>query len=239
MTAGTSTERPAALAISGLDAGYGSVKVIRGAELVVEPAQVVALLGANGAGKTTLLRTASGSLSPSAGSIRIAGEDVTRMRPTERARRGLCLIPEGRGIFRSLSVEENLLLSSPPWIKSPKLNAAYDAFPLLFERRKQTAGSMSGGQQQMLALSRGFLSGASVVLVDEVSMGLAPVMVDVIFEALQSLVARGKSLLLVEQYVQRALAMADVVYVMKKGIVTRAGASGSVDEAALMADYLG
>jgi branched-chain amino acid transport system ATP-binding protein len=215
------------------------VTVLRGVHLTVGPGQVVALLGANGAGKTTLLRAASGALRATGGSVRIGGVDVTRARASERSRRGLCLIPEGRGIFRSLSVEENLRLSSPPWIKHRRLDPAYEMFPVLAQRRKQAAGTLSGGQQQMLALSRAFLSEASVVLVDEVSVGLAPVMVDVIFEALRTLARQGKSLLLVEQYVQRALAMADTVYLMKKGELTLAGRPADLDQSELMAEYLG
>jgi branched-chain amino acid transport system ATP-binding protein len=228
-----------ALSVDGLQAGYGRVTVLRGVDLTVGPGQVVALLGANGAGKTTLLRATSGALRATGGTIRIGGVDVTRARASERSRSGLCLIPEGRGIFRNLSVEENLRLSSPPWIKPRRLDPAYQMFPALAERRKQVAGTLSGGQQQMLALSRAFLSEASVVLVDEVSVGLAPVIVDAIFEALRALAAQGKSLLLVEQYVQRALAMADTVYLMKKGELTLAGRPADLDQRELMAEYLG
>jgi branched-chain amino acid transport system ATP-binding protein len=228
-----------ALSVHDLRAGYGPVTVLRGVDMSVGPGEVVALLGANGAGKTTLLRATSGAMRAAGGSIRIGGVDVTRARASERSRRGLCLIPEGRGIFRNLSVEENLRLSSPPWIKPRRLGPAYEMFPVLAQRRKQAAGLLSGGQQQMLALSRAFLSDASVVLVDEVSVGLAPVMVDAIFKALRALAAQGKSLLLVEQYVQRALAMADTVYLMKKGELTLAGRPADLDQSELMAEYLG
>jgi branched-chain amino acid transport system ATP-binding protein len=199
------------------------VTVLRDVDLVVPPGQVVALLGANGAGKTTLLRTAAGLLPPSRGQVRIEGVEVTKQAPNRRSRAGLCLIPEGRGIFRNLTVAENLRMSTPAWVSRPDLDAVYDAFPILKERRKQLAGSMSGGQQQMLALARASLAEAKLVLVDEASMGLAPIAVDIIFAALSALAARGVALLVVEQYVNRALAMADVVYLMKKGVVTLAG----------------
>jgi branched-chain amino acid transport system ATP-binding protein len=228
-----------ALELRDVDAGYGKVSVLRGVDLVVRPGEVVALLGPNGAGKTTLLRTAAGLLRPSGGSIAVAGSDVTRREPHARARAGLCLIPEGRGIFRNLTVDENLRLSSPPWVRSVDYDAAYTAFPILKDRRTQVAGTLSGGQQQMLALARAILAGSSVVLVDEVSMGLAPIVVDVIFEALHVLVERGVALLVVEQYVERALAMADSVYLIKKGQVRHAGAPSELSGSALMAEYMG
>jgi branched-chain amino acid transport system ATP-binding protein len=184
------------------------------------------------------MRTAAGVVSAAAGTVHVNGADVTRLAPNQRARRSLCLIPEGRGIFRNLTVEENLRINTPPWVKPVSFDSAYQAFPILAERRKQVAGTLSGGQQQMLALTRAWLSQASVVLVDEASMGLAPVMVDVIFEALHALAARGVSLLLVEQYVRRALAMADAVYLMKKGVVTRAGDPAALEESDLAAEYL-
>jgi branched-chain amino acid transport system ATP-binding protein len=235
----TSMPSAPALSVQDLRAGYGRVTVLRGVDLTVGRGQVVALLGANGAGKTTLLRAISGALRVAGGSIRIGGVDVTRTPASLRSRRGLCLIPEGRGIFRNLSVQENLRLNSPPWIKPPRLDPAYEMFPVLAQRRKQAAGTLSGGQQQMLALSRAFLSEASVVLVDEVSVGLAPVIVDAIFDALRALAAQGTSLLLVEQYVQRALAMADTVYLMKRGQLTLAGRPADLDQSELMAEYLG
>jgi branched-chain amino acid transport system ATP-binding protein len=228
-----------ALSIHGVCARYGAVTVLRDVDLEVGAGQVVALLGANGAGKTTLMRTAAGVVRAAAGTVRINGKDVTRLDPNERARHGLCLIPEGRGIFRNLTVEENLRISTPPWVKPASFDTAFNAFPILKERRKQIAGTLSGGQQQMLALARASLSQASVVLVDEASMGLAPVMVDVIFEALHALAALGISLLIVEQYVKRALAMADSVYLMKKGAVTHAGHPATLEESDLMAEYLG
>jgi branched-chain amino acid transport system ATP-binding protein len=227
------------LALTGVTAGYGRTTVLREVDLTVAAGSVVALLGPNGAGKTTLLRTASGLLAPAAGEIRLAGESITRARPHERARRGLCLVPEGRGIFPNLSVRDNLLLQIPPWSKGRDCDAALEAFPVLRDRLSQRAGSMSGGQQQMLALSRCFLADPKVVLLDEVSMGLAPRIIDEIFAALVAVSRRGVALVLVEQYVSRALAIADHVYLLGRGAVTFSGAPSELDEDELTKRYIG
>ena len=194
--------------------------------------------GPNGAGKTTLLRAAS-LLSVSAGQVRLSGSDVTRQPPYRRAVNGLCLVPEGRGIFPNLSVRENLLLQVPPTRKDVGYEPALEAFPILSERLAQRAGSMSGGQQQMLALSRCFLSDPSVVLLDEVSMGLAPRIIDEIFDALVKLSQNGVALLLVEQYVNRALGIADHVYLLGRGRITFSGPPNELDEAELIRRYVG
>src|SRR5215210_4480450 len=157
----------AVLELSGITAGYGRTTVLRDVDVTVEAGTVVALLGPNGAGKTTLLRTAAGLMRPSAGVIRQEGDDVTRRDAVRRARAGLCLVPEGRGIFRSLTVKENLLLQVPPWHKDGGLERAYETFPVLKERNRQVAGTMSGGQQQMLALARAYLADPKLVLLDE------------------------------------------------------------------------
>jgi len=229
----------AVLELSGVSAGYGRTTVLREVDLAVRPGSVVALLGPNGAGKTTLLRVAAGLLTPSAGRVTIGAEDVTRRPPSQRARQGLCLIPEGRGIFPNLSVRENLILQLPAWKQEQSFEPALAAFPVLRERLGQTAGSMSGGQQQMLALSRCFLSDPKVVLLDEVSMGLAPRIIDEIFEALLELSRRGVALLLVEQYVNRALQVADHVYLLGRGCVTFSGRPTDLDESELMRRYIG
>jgi branched-chain amino acid transport system ATP-binding protein len=229
----------AALEITDLSAGYGQVTILRNVNLRVAPGQVVALLGANGAGKTTLLKTAAGLIRPSRGQILVGGQDVTRAPAHRRARAGLCLIPEGRGIFRNLSVAENLRLSAPSWVKDADLESVYERFPILKDRRGQTAGTMSGGQQQMLALARATLAQPSLVLVDEVSMGLAPVTIDIIFEALKAVAASGVALLVVEQYVHRALEIADSVYLIKKGEVTSVGDPSHAATTDLFAEYMG
>ena len=227
------------LRIESLSAGYGRTEVLRDVTLGVPAGSVAALLGPNGAGKTTLLRTAAGLLRPSAGSVQLNGTDVTKRRPAERSRGGLCLIPEGRGIFPNLTVRENLVLQVPRGRKDAALDDALEAFPVLKERLGQVAGTMSGGQQQQLALSRCYLAAPAVVLLDEVSMGLAPKVIDDIFEALRKLAAKGVALLLVEQYVHRALEMADVVYLLNRGQVTFSGPPSELDEDELMRGYLG
>jgi branched-chain amino acid transport system ATP-binding protein len=232
------TVNASALALEGITAGYGRTTVLRDVTVTVPAGSVVALIGPNGAGKTTLLRTAGGLLRPTAGRVAGAGEDLTRLRPHQRARAGVCLIPEGRGVFPGLSVRENLLMQLPPWSKASGFDAAIDAFPVLGERLDQRAGTMSGGQQQMLALARCFLTDPSVVMLDEVSMGLAPRVIDEIFAALQKLADSGVALLLVEQYVTRALAMADQVYLLDRGRIVFSGAANEVDADEVVRRYL-
>jgi branched-chain amino acid transport system ATP-binding protein len=227
------------LELRGITAGYGRTTVLRDVDISVPPGQIVALLGPNGAGKTTLLRVASGLLHARGGEVLLHGETANKERPFQRARAGLCLVPEGRGIFPNLSVKDNLLLQVPPWKQEQDFEPALEAFPVLRERLKQTAGSMSGGQQQMLALSRCFLAEPNVVLLDEVSMGLAPRIIDEIFEALEKLSHSGASLLLVEQYVGRALKAADKLYLLGRGSVTFSGTPSDIDEAELMRRYMG
>jgi branched-chain amino acid transport system ATP-binding protein len=198
----------------------------------------VALLGPNGAGKTTLLRVASGLLRPSSGQVLLDGKDVSRAAPHKLVELGLCHVPEGRGIFPSLTVRENLILQSKPGTESDSVEKAVSAFPRLGERLTQQAGTMSGGEQQMLALARAYVQNPRFVLLDEVSMGLAPKVVDEIFEFLALLASQGASLLLVEQYVTRALAAADYVYLLGRGTVTFAGEPGELDADALAEQYI-
>jgi branched-chain amino acid transport system ATP-binding protein len=212
--------------------------VLRDIDFRVPPSSVVALLGANGAGKTTLLRAASGLLRPSKGKVLLDGKDVTRRASHDRARGGLCLVPDGRGVFPSLSVRDNLQLQVPPWDKGGRIDEAFDIFPVLKERLKQTAGTMSGGQQQMLALARCFLAKPKVVLLDEVSMGLAPRVVEEIFQAVRRLASTGVAILLVEQYVTTALELADSVSVMSRGRISFTGSPDQVDHDALINHYI-
>ena len=226
------------LELRGIEAGYGEHTVLRGVSLTVQRGSVVGVLGPNGAGKTTLLRVASGLLKPSTGAVLLDGEDVTRTRPYARARRGLCHIPEGRGIYPTLTVRENLVLHSHKGEEAAALDRATSAFPVLGEKLRQPAGQLSGGQQQMLSLVRAYLTDPKLVLVDEASMGLAPVVIDRIFEFLGQIASSGTALLIVEQYVNRALALADRVYLLNKGSVAFTGKSQDVGDD-LFAHYLG
>jgi branched-chain amino acid transport system ATP-binding protein len=233
------TTTPPVLELTSVTAGYGAATVLRDIDLTVRAGVIDALLGPNGAGKTTLLRVASGLLRPTAGTVAVGGVDATTQPPSRRARAGVCMIPEGRGIFRSLSVAENLRLQVPPWRRDADLEPALAAFPVLRDRMRQQAGTLSGGQQQMLALARCWLAEPTIVLLDEVSMGLAPRIVDEIFEALTALAATGVALLLVEQYVDRALQMADTVQLLSRGSIAFAGPSSDLDPATVMSGYLG
>jgi branched-chain amino acid transport system ATP-binding protein len=227
------------LELQGVVAGYGATTVLRGVDLTVPDGVVVALLGANGAGKTTLLRVASGLLHPTAGRVLVDGEDVSRAAPSALVRRGVCHVPEGRGVFAPLTVRENLLLQAPRGEESAALDRAVAVFPRLGERMGQVAGTMSGGEQQMLALARAYVQHPKVVLLDEVSMGLAPKVVDEIFEFLGLLSSQGVSLLLVEQYVTRALAAADYVYLLNRGEVAFAGEPSELEGEDVFTQYVG
>jgi branched-chain amino acid transport system ATP-binding protein len=236
---GSAAGQPAhSLVLSDIYAGYGRAQVLRGITVEVPRGAIVALLGPNGAGKTTLLRVASGLLKATAGTVVVDSRDVTQASPASRARAGLCLIPEGRGIFRSLSVRENLRLQVPPWLRDNQLDRVLEMFPVLRKRLSQTAGTMSGGEQQMLALARAYLADPDVVLLDEVSMGLAPKVVDAIFDVLRRLADTGVSMLLVEQYVARALEMADGVVLLNKGEVAFSGPSSALEESEVLGGYL-
>jgi branched-chain amino acid transport system ATP-binding protein len=228
-----------ALRLEGVTAGYGRATVLRDVTLNIPPASIVALLGPNGAGKTTLLRVASGVIKPTAGDIFFGERNITKEAPSARVRSGVCLIPEGRGIFRNMTVRENLLLQIPPWLKNKSIGVALDIFPPLAARLNLPAGRLSGGQQQMLALARAYLASAQVVMLDEVSMGLAPIVVEQIFQSLRTLADTGTSLLVVEQYVNRALEMSDHVYLLNHGAIVFSGAPSELDEEAVVRSYLG
>jgi branched-chain amino acid transport system ATP-binding protein len=227
------------LELRGVTAAYGSHTVLRDVNLVVPDNAVVALLGPNGAGKTTLLRVASGLLKPSSGRVLVDGVDVTGWPPHKLSQLGVCHVPEGRGIFRALSVKDNIRLQANDDFKQDPVVAVAEAFPRLGERLAQRAGTMSGGEQQMLALARAYVAAAKTVLLDEVSMGLAPKIIDEIFEYLHRLAAQGAALLLVEQYVARALELADFVFILNKGRVQFVGESDELGEEQILASYLG
>jgi branched-chain amino acid transport system ATP-binding protein len=227
------------LELDNISAGYGSTRVLRDVSLWLPPESVVALLGTNGAGKTTLLRVASGLLAPTSGRLSVDGKDLTGKRPHTLARNGVCHVPEGRGVFPTLTVKENILIQAAGGDLDEAVERAVSAFPVLGHKLGQLAGSLSGGQQQMLALAHAYVTDADYVLLDEVSMGLAPVVVDEIFEFLGRLADDGRSLLLVEQYVARALELADYVYLMNRGRIEFAGEPGELDGDRLVAQYLG
>jgi branched-chain amino acid transport system ATP-binding protein len=227
------------LKLDGITAGYGGTTVLWDVNLEVLDSSVVALLGPNGAGKTTLLRAACGFIPTKEGSIRLDGQDVTGQTMHQIARRGVCHVPEGRGIFPSLTVRENLMLFSPKGREAEELERATASFPILGQRLRQTTGSMSGGEQQMLAMVRAYLSDPRLVLVDEASMGLAPLIVDQIFDFLQGIARQGTSLLIVEQYVYRALALADYVYRLNHGTIVFAGTPEEVQQQDIFERYLG
>jgi branched-chain amino acid transport system ATP-binding protein len=228
----------AVLELRDVAAGYGEADVLLGISLAVHEGSIVTLLGANGAGKTTVMRVACGILRPSRGQVLVGSGDVTHASAQRHAQAGVCLIPEGRGIFRSLSVRDNLELFRPPWARRSSLDEVLETFPILGGRLGQTAGTLSGGEQQMLALSRAFLSEAKVVLVDEVSMGLAPMLVDQIFEILAKIAAEGVAVLLVEQYVRRALEIADFAYVLNRGEIVLSGTTDHVSYDDVAGTYL-
>ena len=209
------------LSLHGVTAGYGTTTVLRDVDLRVPDGSVVALIGPNGAGKTTLLRVASGLIRATTGSFEIDGLDVSGAGPSGLVGHGVCHVPEGRGVFRDLTVRENLqLFAAGSRSTEDGIGRAVDAFPRLGERLGQTAGTMSGGEQQMLALARAYVTTPRFVLLDEVSMGLAPNIVDEIFAFLARLSAEGCALLLVEQFVTKALAIADYACLMDRGTVS-------------------
>ena len=227
-TTDTVTPDTPVLALRDVRAAYGETTVLRDFSLEVPARSVAALLGPNGAGKTTVMRLVSGTLRPVAGTILLNGLDVTHAPAHRRASSGICLIPEGRGIFRSLSVKENLELFRPTSSRDIALDEVLEVFPVLSTRLDQVAGTLSGGEQQMLALSRAFFTKPQIVLVDEVSIGLAPKIVDQIFEILRRLASEGVSLLIVEQYVRRALDLAATVYLLNRGEVVLSGSTQDV-----------
>ena len=214
-------DHPVLLSVNNLTSHYGRIEALRGVTVQVRQGQLVALVGANGAGKTTLLRAISGVQKASGGEISFAGQDITRMRPDQRVRLGICQVPEGRQVFGPLSVEDNLRLGA--YTRSDKeaiqedMEQMYAMFPILKQKFRQAAGTLSGGQQQMLAMARALMGRPKLLLLDEPSMGLAPLLIQEIFNAIISLREHGKTVFLVEQNAQQALAIADYAYVIETG----------------------
>lgn len=227
------------LTLTSVTAGYGDSTVLRDIDFSIGEGEVIALLGPNGAGKTTLLRTATGFVKPRAGRIDLDGENLTGEAPHKYVRRGVCHLPEGRGIFPSLTVTENLTVLARGRNKGDAVAEAVELFPSLGRRLHQAAGSLSGGEQQMLALSRAYLTHPRVMVVDEASLGLAPLIVDKIYDALAHLVSRGMSVVVVEQYVQKALALAQTVYILSRGAVVHTGPAAQISPDEVYERYLG
>jgi branched-chain amino acid transport system ATP-binding protein len=229
------------LELRGVQLAYGPSVAVDGIDVQVPEGSVVALLGPNGAGKTTTLRAVAGAHRPKTGTIRFAGERVDGWPPSRLARAGICHVPEGRGIFPRLTVRENLALFSDVAgaAREARVARAVDAFPTLGQRLDQQAGTLSGGEHQMLAVSRAFMAEPRLLLLDEISMGLAPILVAELFEQVGALSAGGMTILLVEQYVQHALRLAHYVYLLAKGRVTFVGEPSDLDEADVTSSYLG
>lgn len=219
----------AILEIRNVAAGYGEVQILWGAELSLEEGQLTSLVGANGAGKTTMLRTVMGLLRPWEGSVTFKGQDVSGLSAHAKAAMGLVLVPEGRQLFTDMSVIENLEMGATPGRARGRmaynLDRVYAMFPRLYERREQKAGTLSGGEQQMLAVGRGIMADPIVLMIDELSLGLAPVLVLDLFQSLKLLKDEGLTMLLVEQNVQMALAVSNYAYVLAQGRVELQGNS--------------
>jgi len=214
------------LKVRGLTSHYGRIQALKGIDLDVHQGQLVALVGANGAGKTTLLRTLSGVQPASAGDIVYRGTSIVRQRPDARVRAGICQVPEGRQVFGPLAIEDNLLLGAytrPKSERADDLDKVYTLFPILKEKRALPAGTLSGGQQQMLAMARALMARPQLLLLDEPSMGLAPLLIAEIFRIVKLLKSQGITILLVEQNAHAALAIADVGYVLETGSVGLSG----------------
>lgn len=230
----------ALLDVTGLDVHYGDFQALHGIDLQVREGETLAVLGANGAGKSTLLRAIAGLQCPTAGTIRVAGTDLTQCPAHRRVREGIAMTPEGRRIFGSLTVEENLLVGGHsrrpgPW----DLDTIYDAFPLLADRRTRRGATLSGGEQQTAAIGRALMSNPRLLLLDEVSLGLAPVVVADIYAALPRVAARGTTVLVVEQDVSQALRVADRVQCLLEGRTVLESAAADVTRDEVAAAYFG
>ena len=236
------------LSIKNLEAGYGKVKVLHGISIEVPKSQVITLIGSNGAGKTTTMRAVTGMIKPTAGEITLSGTRIDGSDSYTIARLGLAHSPEGRRVFSTMSVTDNLLLGAFPRLTGsrPKgdvqgdLDRAMDLFPRLKERRTQLAGTLSGGEQQMLAMARAVMLNPEIILLDEPSMGLAPILVEEVFKIISRLKSEGVTMLLVEQFAAAALNVADYGYVLENGRITALGPASELrNDPAVVAAYLG
>ena len=232
------------LKITGLQVAYGGIKAVKGVDLHVNEGELVTLIGSNGAGKTTTMKAITGTLPPASGDIEYLGKSIKGKGAWDLVKDGLAMVPEGRGVFSRMTITENLQMGA--YIRNDKAEIAADLekiftiFPRLRERKDQLAGTMSGGEQQMLAMGRALMSRPKVLLLDEPSMGLSPIMVDKIFEVVKDVSSQGVTILLVEQNASRALSIADRGYVMESGIVTMNGdAKELLNDPRVRAAYLG
>ncbi len=232
------------LKVSGLKVAYGGIQAVKGVDFEVREGELVSLIGSNGAGKTTTMKAITGSLALADGDIEYMGRSIRGQGPWDLVQQGLAMVPEGRGVFARMTITENLLMGA--YVRSDKAEIAADIekmftiFPRLRERKDQLAGTMSGGEQQMLAMGRALMSRPKVLLMDEPSMGLSPIMVDKIFEVVSDVYAQGVTILLVEQNASRALAIANRGYVMESGIITITGdAREMLSDPKVRAAYLG
>jgi branched-chain amino acid transport system ATP-binding protein len=231
------------LELKSVSVGYGRNRVLQNVNLTLERGEIVTLLGANGAGKSTLVKAISGLLRPESGIILLDGQAIETVLPAERLRRGIAHVPEGRQIFAGMTVLENLELgayASPQPDQAERLETVFALFPVLRERTRDIAGNFSGGQQQMLAIARGLMSKPRILLLDEPSLGVAPLLVAEIFELIERLRAQGIAILLAEQNARQALSIADRGYVFENGKITLSGSSGDLLNSAEIAQrYLG
>jgi branched-chain amino acid transport system ATP-binding protein len=233
------------LEIKDLKVSYGKIEAIKGISLSVSKGEIVTLVGANGAGKTTLLKTISGILKPSAGVINFEGKDIQSIAPHNRVLEGLCQAPEGRGIFPGMTVLENLEMgkySRPEWKKELQedLDRVYTLFPRLKERQSQAGGTLSGGEQQMLSIGRALMARPRLLLLDEPSMGLAPMFIQQIFKIIREIQTQGVSILLVEQNAAQALSCANRAYIMETGNIVKEGSGKELlNDEAIKKAYLG
>lgn len=232
------------LEVNGLEVNYGVIRALKGISFKVEQGEIVSLIGANGAGKTTTLQTVTGLLHPAAGTIIYKGKDIVHTPAHKIVTMGLVHVPEGRRIFQNLTVYENLMMGAYAQKDKAKieenLKLVYELFPRLEERRKQMAGTLSGGEQQMLAMGRALLSDPEMVLLDEPSMGLSPLLVSEVFEIIKTFREQGKTVLLVEQNAKKAMSVSDRVYVLETGTVTKEGkASELINDESIKKAYLG
>ena len=215
------------LALQGVHVAYGGIRAVKGIDIAVEPGELVCLIGANGAGKTTTLRAITGLIHAGSGRIVYDGADISALKPHQIARQGLAMVPEGRGVFAQLTIEENLMMGAYPRNDrggvAADMERMFTLFPRLKERRRQTAGTLSGGEQQMLAISRALMGKPKLLLLDEPSMGLAPLMVERIFEVVRGIASEGVTMLLVEQNARLALEVSHRGYVLESGLVTISG----------------